>query len=209
MEKWIALVRFRKAVNAHAAEVGRLESLLKIAQGGAERSRLTSELELVTSRYSLEDMEEALHKEVYGWSNTPCQINLSILHDCEIRRGTSRSCNRDANPRSASFVVSADFDHVQHSFPYAGPSLPNRRRQPSQVSTALSRSTRLPNKRQVAALKQGATGQTDGGTARTSVVSIDVAAWEEKLDQSRTEQKDASEKQIADLEENHQRAVEV
>lgn len=64
VEKWIALVRFRKAVNAHAAEVSRLQNLLQIAQGGEERSRLTSELELVTTRYSLEDMEDALHKEV-------------------------------------------------------------------------------------------------------------------------------------------------
>eukprot|EP00752_Nemacystus_decipiens_P008313 g7431.t1 len=62
VEKWIALVRFRKAVNAHTLEVTRLQHLLKIAQGGEERSRLTSELE--SSRFSLDSMEDAMHMEV-------------------------------------------------------------------------------------------------------------------------------------------------
>lgn len=57
-------MRFRKAVNAHTAEVTRLENLLQIAQGGEERSRLTSELQDVTNRFSLEDMEDAMHMEV-------------------------------------------------------------------------------------------------------------------------------------------------
>lgn len=57
-------MRFRKAVNAHTLEVNRLQNLLKIAQGGEERSRLTSELEQVSSRFSLESMEDAMHVEV-------------------------------------------------------------------------------------------------------------------------------------------------
>lgn len=66
VEKWIALVRFRKAVNVHNLEVNRLQSLLNmdIAEGGQERSRLTSELEEVSNRFSLDDMEHALHMEV-------------------------------------------------------------------------------------------------------------------------------------------------
>ncbi|CBJ28638.1 conserved unknown protein [Ectocarpus siliculosus] len=64
VEKWIALVRFRKAVDAHNAEVTRLRTLLRIAQGGDERSRLESELEVMSSNHSLEDMEDAMHKEV-------------------------------------------------------------------------------------------------------------------------------------------------
>ncbi|CAM9609344.1 unnamed protein product [Ectocarpus fasciculatus] len=64
VEKWIALVRFRKAVDAHTAEVTRLRNLLRIAQGGDERSRLESELEIVSSSHGLEDMEDAMHMEV-------------------------------------------------------------------------------------------------------------------------------------------------
>ncbi|CAM9866966.1 unnamed protein product, partial [Ectocarpus sp. 12 AP-2014] len=64
VEKWIALVRFRKAVDAHNAEVTRLRTLLRIAQGGEERSRLESELEIMSSNHSLKDMEDAMHKEV-------------------------------------------------------------------------------------------------------------------------------------------------
>ncbi|CAM9327393.1 unnamed protein product, partial [Hapterophycus canaliculatus] len=97
--------------------------LLQIAQGGEERSRLTSELELVTTRFSLEDMEDALHQEV-------------------------------------------------------------------------------------AALKHGAIGQTDGDAASTNVTSIDVAAWEDKLAQSRKDQSAASEKRIEGLEQIHQKAIE-
>lgn len=63
----MALIRFRKAVNAHNAEVARLLSLLHAAQGGEERTRLTSELEQVSNRFSLEDMEDAMHREV-TWS---------------------------------------------------------------------------------------------------------------------------------------------
>ncbi|CAB1105899.1 unnamed protein product [Ectocarpus sp. CCAP 1310/34] len=64
VEKWIALVRFRKAVDAHNAEVTRLRKLLRIAQGGEERSRLEAELEIMSSNHSLKDMEDAMHKEV-------------------------------------------------------------------------------------------------------------------------------------------------
>lgn len=64
VEKWVALVRFRKAVDAHTAEMARLQGLLQAATGGEERSRLTSELEQVSSRFSLEDMEDAMHREV-------------------------------------------------------------------------------------------------------------------------------------------------
>ncbi|CAM9568681.1 unnamed protein product, partial [Ectocarpus sp. 13 AM-2016] len=64
VEKWIALVRFRKAVDAHNAEATRLRTLLRIAQGGEERSRLESELEIMSSNHSLKDMEDAMHKEV-------------------------------------------------------------------------------------------------------------------------------------------------
>lgn len=78
-----------------------------------------------------------------------------------------------------------------------------------EVSITLYRFTPLPNKWQVAALKQGAIGQTAVDAERTSVDSIDVAAWEEKLAQSRKEQNDSSEKKIADLEGIHQRAIEV
>lgn len=63
-EKWNALVRYRKAVNAHTLEVTRLQNLLKVAQGGEDRSRLTSELEQVSSKFNLESMEDAMHMEV-------------------------------------------------------------------------------------------------------------------------------------------------
>ncbi len=62
----MALVRFRKAVNAHNTEVARLLALLHAAQGGEERIRLTSELEAVSDRYSLDDMEDVMHREVGG-----------------------------------------------------------------------------------------------------------------------------------------------
>ncbi|CAM9739817.1 unnamed protein product [Ectocarpus sp. 6 AP-2014] len=64
VEKWVALVRFREAVDAHTAEVTRLRTLLRMAQGGDERSRLESELEIMSSSHGLEDMEDAMHKEV-------------------------------------------------------------------------------------------------------------------------------------------------
>lgn len=51
-------------MNAHTAEMARLQTLLIITQGKEERSRLTSELERVSNITGLEGMEEALHMEV-------------------------------------------------------------------------------------------------------------------------------------------------
>lgn len=81
VEKWIALVRFRKAVNAHTTEVTRLQNLLNIAQGGEERSRLTSELEQVSNRFSLEDMEDAMHMEVRTYTYVQISSNASTCGD--------------------------------------------------------------------------------------------------------------------------------
>ncbi|CAM9796586.1 unnamed protein product [Ectocarpus sp. 4 AP-2014] len=86
VEKWIALVRFRKAVDAHNAEVTRLGTLLRIAQGGEERSRLESELEIISGNHSLEDMADAMHKEVAA-----LKLQAAGQSDGGSERGRARS----------------------------------------------------------------------------------------------------------------------
>lgn len=78
-EKWNALVRYRKAVNAHTLEVTRLQNLLKVAQGGEDRSRLTSELEQVSSKFNLESMEDSMHMEVRYVRAAHADIDLSVF----------------------------------------------------------------------------------------------------------------------------------
>lgn len=68
-------------MDAHTAEVTRLRNLLRIAQGRDERSRLESELEIMSSNHGLEDMEDAMHKEVRlvfcSYNNKPRNLSLA------------------------------------------------------------------------------------------------------------------------------------